>query len=341
MKSASGTFVLRLPPDLHGRLREVAAHRGKSLNALCRDILQDAVGSGAERTAPPTRGKVGSSPLDRLTQACRRTFGPDLAGLALFGSVARGEEFPDSDLDLLLVMVDSRPIRRELYTRWEKDVAAIAEAHFTREVTPHFVALAGPAGGGRRIVAGGRTRRDGALGARPRAVGRAARDSRLLGERRGDPADEAWASLLGAGRGWRPMKNVSLIADHITRAEHRLAAVRLLAERESWADVVRESQEVVELCLKALLRSARVEVPRIHDVSKILRAETARLPKAIRPHVGRLADISHSMRRDRELAFYGSEDLTPSEFYEEKDGKAALDQATWVFRTVRPVLTQR
>ncbi len=128
----------------------MAAHRGKSLNALCRDILQDAVGSGAERAAPPTRGKVGSSPLDRLTQACRRTFGPDLAGLALFGSVARGEEFPDSDLDLLLVMVDSRPIRRELYTRWEKDVAAIAEAHFTREVTPHFVHL--PA---RREEAGG------------------------------------------------------------------------------------------------------------------------------------------------------------------------------------------
>jgi HEPN domain-containing protein len=137
------------------------------------------------------------------------------------------------------------------------------------------------------------------------------------------------------------MKNVSLITDYITRAEHRLAAVRLLAERESWADVVRESQEVVELCLKALLRSARVEVPRIHDVSKILRAETSRLPKAIRPHVGRLADISHSMRRDRELAFYGSEDLTPSEFYEEKDGEAALDQAAWVFRTVHPVLKQR
>jgi HEPN domain-containing protein len=134
------------------------------------------------------------------------------------------------------------------------------------------------------------------------------------------------------------MKNVSLVADYITRAEHRLAAVRLLAERKSWADVVRESQEVVELCLKALLRSARVEVPRIHDVSKILRAEAHRLPKTMRAHVDRLADISHSMRRDRELAFYGSEDLTPSEFYEEKDGKVALEQADWVFRTVRPIL---
>jgi predicted nucleotidyltransferase len=141
MRSASGTFVLRIPPDLHERLREVAAHHGKSLNALCRDILQDAVGSGAERAGPPARRKAGSSPLERLTEGCRRTFGSDLVGLALFGSVARGEEFPDSDLDLLLVMIDSRPIRRELYTQWEKDVAAVAAAHFTREVTPHFAHL--------------------------------------------------------------------------------------------------------------------------------------------------------------------------------------------------------
>lgn len=134
------------------------------------------------------------------------------------------------------------------------------------------------------------------------------------------------------------MKNITLIADYIGRAEHRLAAVQLLAERRSWADVVRESQEIVELCLKALLRMARVEVPRIYDVSKILRAEADRLPEAIRPDVERLADISHSMRRDRELAFYGSEDLTPSEFYEERDGRTALEQAEWVLRVVQSVL---
>lgn len=134
------------------------------------------------------------------------------------------------------------------------------------------------------------------------------------------------------------MKNTSLVADYVVRAEHRLAAVKVLAERESWADVVRESQEIVELCLKALLRSARIEVPRIHDVSKILRAEVDRLPEAARRDVDRLAEISHSMRRDRELAFYGSEDLTPSEFYEERDGRTALEQAEWVYRVVSAAL---
>lgn len=134
------------------------------------------------------------------------------------------------------------------------------------------------------------------------------------------------------------MRNRALVDDYVKRAGHRLAAVRVLAERSSWADVVRESQEVVELCLKALLRSARIEVPRIHDVSHILRAEAARLPDAVRAEVERLADISHSMRRDRELAFYGSEDLTPSEFYEEKDGRSALEQAEYVHRIVSAAL---
>jgi HEPN domain-containing protein len=136
------------------------------------------------------------------------------------------------------------------------------------------------------------------------------------------------------------MRNDSLVTDYVTRAEHRLAAVRVLAERRSWADVVRESQEIVELCLKALLRSARIEVPRIHDVSKILRAEAHRLPEKVRNDVERLADISHSARRDRELAFYGSEDLTPSEFYEERDGTQALEQAAWVVTTVQAALAE-
>lgn len=73
----------------------------------------------------------------------------------------------------------------------------------------------------------------------------------------------------------------------------------------------------------SLLRYCFIEVPRIHDVSEILRAESARLPDTIRPHVEELAAISRSLRRDRELAFYGSEDLTPSNFYSRADAEAA------------------
>jgi len=134
------------------------------------------------------------------------------------------------------------------------------------------------------------------------------------------------------------MKNKSLVNDYIIRAEHRLAAVNVLVQRKSWADVVRESQEIVELCLKALLRSAKIAVPQIHDVGKILKEEISKLPKKAQPHVAKLAKISHKLRRDRELAFYGSEDLTPSDFYEQKDGESAFEEATWVYRTVASII---
>jgi len=97
----------------------------------------------------------------------------------------------------------------------------------------------------------------------------------------------------------------------------------VLFERENWADVVRESQELVELALKSLLRHSSIEVPRVHDVGQILRLESERLPESIRPHIEELVAISRSLRRDRELAFYGSEDLTPSDFYQKSDADTA------------------
>jgi len=50
--------------------------------------------------------------------------------------------------------------------------------------------------------------------------------------------------------------------------------------------------------------------------------------------VDRLGEISRRLRRDRDLAFSGSEDLTPSEFYREKDAREARDDARWVVETV-------
>ena len=66
------------------------------------------------------------------------------------------------------------------------------------------------------------------------------------------------------------MRNPDLAADYLRRGASRLRAIRVLMDEESWADVVRESQEVVEICLKALLRRAGVSPPRIHDVSGVL-----------------------------------------------------------------------
>lgn len=135
------------------------------------------------------------------------------------------------------------------------------------------------------------------------------------------------------------MQNKELAADYIKRAKVRLEAVALLLQLESYADVVREAQEAVELALKGLLRKAGIQPPRIHDVSSILLEEKAQLPEGIQGSVERLAKISKSMRRDRELAFYGTEDLTPSAFYAKEDAELALADARWVVETVFPFIS--
>ncbi len=123
------------------------------------------------------------------------------------------------------------------------------------------------------------------------------------------------------------MRNRALAADYLRRAAVRLRAVDVLFEGASWADVVRESQEVVELALKGLLRQYGVDAPRIHDVSP-----------SLHPEVPRLAAISRDLRRDRELAFYGAEDLTPSTFYSKDDASRALEGARTVVRLAGPLV---
>jgi len=132
------------------------------------------------------------------------------------------------------------------------------------------------------------------------------------------------------------VRNRSLAADYVRRAAARVRALDVLFEAESWADVVRESQEVVELALKGLLRAWGVEPPRIHDVSDVLLAERERLPEALWAEVPQLAQASRELRRDRELAFYGAEDLTPSSFYSQADAIRARDAARAVVSAVRP-----
>lgn len=131
------------------------------------------------------------------------------------------------------------------------------------------------------------------------------------------------------------MRNRELAADHLRRAEVRLRALDVLFEAESWADVIREAQETVELALKGLLRAHGVLPPRVHDVSAILLEERDRLPTALDEHLAELGAASKELRRDRELAFYGSEDLVPGDFYSRGDAEGALGMAR---RTVALVL---
>jgi HEPN domain-containing protein len=132
------------------------------------------------------------------------------------------------------------------------------------------------------------------------------------------------------------VRNAPLAADYVHRAEVRVGAVEVLFAAASWADVVRESQEIVELALKGLLLAHGIEPPRLHDVSEVLLAARARLPKALSPHLARLARHSRELRRDRELAFYGAADLMPTGFYARADAERALVAARETVERVLP-----
>ena len=132
------------------------------------------------------------------------------------------------------------------------------------------------------------------------------------------------------------MRNQDLAKDYIRRSAGRLRALDVLYEDGLWADVVREAQEIVELALKAALRAHGVDPPRLHDVSDVLLAERDRLPAPLTAELDALVRISRELRRDRELAFYGAEDLTPSGFYSKDDATKARDGARLTVRIVKP-----
>lgn len=73
-----------------------------------------------------------------------------------------------------------------------------------------------------------------------------------------------------------------------------------------------------------------------YDVSGVLLAEKDRLPADLIAEVDVLAAASRHLRRDRELAFYGAEDLTPTGFYSREDAEDARAAARRTIETVYP-----
>ncbi|MCS7138350.1 MAG: HEPN domain-containing protein, partial [Candidatus Caldarchaeum sp.] len=122
------------------------------------------------------------------------------------------------------------------------------------------------------------------------------------------------------------MDNFEMARASVKQALERVETVRRALDEGHYAYAVRQSQEAVELLLKAALRLAGVEPPKWHDVGPVLRRERERFPEWFREMVDDLASISRSLSRERELAMYGDEDLKipPDELYVRKDAENAL-----------------
>jgi predicted nucleotidyltransferase len=127
LRAATGRFVLRVPPGVHGALREAARAAGTSLNEHClRKLVAPATGLGAAEGA--TAAVLHAASI----------FGDDLVAVAGFGSWARGELSDGSDVDLLIVVEDRVALTRELYRRWD---GAAALRWGGRPVDAHVVHL--------------------------------------------------------------------------------------------------------------------------------------------------------------------------------------------------------
>lgn len=133
----SGRFLLRIDPGLHERLRALASRRGRSLNQLCADLLERGVEGSV---AVPSRCEIARGLVSSaLWEQIWKLVGEKLEGLVLFGSAARGEQWRDSDVDLLVVLRAGSPLKRDLYRDWD-----IASGHLEPgwpRTELHFVAL--------------------------------------------------------------------------------------------------------------------------------------------------------------------------------------------------------
>lgn len=130
------------------------------------------------------------------------------------------------------------------------------------------------------------------------------------------------------------MTNKTLADDYLARAKIRLLALRTLRDAGGYADVVRESQELVELILKAVLRRMAVEPPHWHDVSSLLVDNQERLPAHLVPQLDRVVHLSKALRKERELAYYGDEDYLPSEEYSLADANHYVSECEWLLELV-------
>jgi HEPN domain-containing protein len=123
------------------------------------------------------------------------------------------------------------------------------------------------------------------------------------------------------------MTTNQLAAGYFRKCTDRMAALAVLRERDAFSDVVRESQEVVELALKGILRAVGIDPPKWHDVGDILIEHADRLAVLSAETVQALASASKSLRREREFSFYGDIDFIPTDEYDAADADRAFGQA--------------
>ncbi|HXH84414.1 MAG TPA: HEPN domain-containing protein [Candidatus Tectomicrobia bacterium] len=125
------------------------------------------------------------------------------------------------------------------------------------------------------------------------------------------------------------MTSDQVARDYLTRARARWTALAALMSARAYPDVVRESQDLVELVLKGALRFVGVDPPKRHDVHGRVIEFADRLPAEWRSTLQELRGALDQLAQDRSAAFYGDEDadVPASDLFGEGDARRAMSVA--------------
>lgn len=134
------------------------------------------------------------------------------------------------------------------------------------------------------------------------------------------------------------MNNATLAQSYLVKSQKRLKILDVLLSESAYSDVMRESQEIVELALKGMLRQIGIEPPKWHDVSSLILEFRVRFPESVNKEAERLAEISSYLRKEREISFYGDIDFIPTEEYSREDALKAIADARFVVGKAKQVI---
>lgn len=125
---------------------------------------------------------------------------------------------------------------------------------------------------------------------------------------------------------------------YLKKCRSRLKALQVLLDDNSYSDVVREAQEIVELVSKGILRIGLIDPPHRHDVAKELELVKVKIDSRFHEALSQIQVANHWLRREREMSFYGADDFDPTEGYSIDDAKRAFACAELALKTLQALL---
>ncbi len=128
------------------------------------------------------------------------------------------------------------------------------------------------------------------------------------------------------------MTSIRLAEAFLVRARTRLKALDALRAEADFSDVVREARDIVDLCIRGMLRVMDIEVSRWREAGEILQENIRRFPSEIVAHEERLMGILKDLAQANEIP-PTDEDGTPHAVVGKMniaDADRATAEAEWV-----------